>query len=96
MNLADQPQGERKSGAQPFETVAHCSDVVRDFLYVFDRGSGNLLIFEEKKVRERRLRAFDLRGKHGLLANIGVEQQRKIGQQRGESVQSPNRLICLL
>ncbi len=35
----------------------------------------------EEQVRKRRLRALNLRGEHRFFANIGIEEERKIGQE---------------
>jgi len=61
-----------------------------------DGHARRFVVFEEQEVRQRRLGAFDLRGEHRLLADVGVEKEAQVGQDRGQSVESPQRLVCLL
>ena len=76
MDLADEPQGERKAPAQPVEPMVQRRDVVRDLLDVIQRHARRFVVFKQQQVGERRLSALDLRGEHRLLANVSVDEQR--------------------
>ena len=82
---------EWKSLAQSSHTVLERSDVVGNLHHVVQRDAGRFLKFEEQEVRERRLRAFDLGGKHRLPAHIGIEEQVRIRQQRADAVEPAHR-----
>jgi hypothetical protein len=42
------------------------------------------------------LRPFDLRGEHGLLANVRVEELPRIGEQQRDTVETAERLIGVI
>lgn len=46
MDLADEPQGERQSPAQPLEAMVQRRDIVRDFLDVVQRYARRLVVFK--------------------------------------------------
>jgi hypothetical protein len=60
VHLADEPGAEWEVPAQAPNAMIQGSNVVRDFLYIIQRDPGDLIEFEEKQVRERRLRPLDL------------------------------------
>ena len=66
-------------------------DVVRDLDDVVERDAGRLLDLEEQQVGERGLRALDLRREHGFLADVGVEEERLVGQEGRDAVESAER-----
>ena len=88
VNFADEPVAERKILAQPTQPVFQGRHVVRDLHDIVERDAGRLVQFEQQEVGQRGLRALDLRGKDSLLADIGVEEEADVGQQRGKAVQA--------
>src|SRR5258705_446774 len=58
------------------------------------RGSVGLIQLKEEKIGERRLRSFDLRGKHGFFPNICVQKEREIREQRRSTVEPPESQQC--
>ena len=95
VDLADQPQGERKAAAQPIEAMVERRDVVRDFLNVVQRHAGRLVVFKQEQVGQRRLSALDLRREHRLLAHVGVDEQRQVRQYGSQAVEPAEGLVCL-
>lgn len=89
MHLADQPQRERKL-FQSLQPVHHRIDVVRDLANVVDRLPSLCFGLEAEKVGEGGLRAFDLRGEDGLLADVHVEEQFLARQQHRDAVKTTN------
>lgn len=71
------------------------ADVVGDLHYVVEGDAQGFLQLEQQQVRQRRLRAFDLRGQHRLAADIGVEKKVWIGQQGSNAIESSARQQCL-
>jgi hypothetical protein len=93
VNLPYEAEGERKAIAHPLEAVIQSCNIVRDFMHIVQRDARRLRILIEQKVRKRGLRPFDLRGKHSLLANVGVEEELEIGESGGHAVQSTDSLV---
>ncbi len=91
VDLADQAVGERKALAQPSQPVLERGDVVRDLDHVVERHPGRLVELEEEQVGQRRLRALDLRREHRLLADVGIEEERLVRQERRDAVEPPER-----
>jgi hypothetical protein len=91
MDLTDQPVRKRKAFAKPRQPVIEGPDAVRHFDDVIQRNARSLVQLEEKKVRERRLRSLDLRREHCLLANIAIEEERGLGKQSRNAVETPQR-----
>ena len=87
MNFANESVRERKPFAKSSESVIEGGDIIRDFHDVVERNAGRLLELEEKEIGERRLSSLDLRGKHGLLADVRVEEEVRVGKKRGNAVQ---------
>jgi hypothetical protein len=67
--------------------VFQSAHVARHLEHVVEWGAGRLLHLEEQQVGERRLRALDLRGEHGLLAHVAVEEEVGVREQGGDGVQ---------
>lgn len=91
MDLADQPVGQREAPAQPRQAMLQCGNVVGHLDHVVKGHSGRLFEFKEQQVGERRLGSFNLRGEHGLLADVGIEEEGLVGQQRGHAVEAAER-----
>ena len=87
VDLTNEAVRERKAFPQSGEPMFQSRDVVRDLDDVVERHARRLVELEEEQVRERRLRALDLRREHGLLADVGVEEERLVRQQRRDAVQ---------
>ena len=87
VDLADEPVREREAVGQTAEAVLQRSHVVGDLDHVVEGHAGRLVQLEEQQVREGGLRALDLGGEHCLLAHVGVEEERRVRQQRGDAVQ---------
>ena len=87
VDLPQQPVREREAAAQPLQAVFERGDVVGDLEHVVEGDAGRFVDLEQQQVRERRLRAFDLRGEHGLLADVGVEEELGVGQQSRDAVE---------
>jgi hypothetical protein len=60
--------------------VVHRGYVIGYFLDVRDRDARHLLAFEQQQIGERRLGALDLRGKHGFLPDVEIDEERRIGK----------------
>jgi hypothetical protein len=61
VHLADQPEGQGKPAAQALHAMFDGRDIVRDFAHIVDGNLWDLVAFEQQQVRQRRLRALDLR-----------------------------------
>jgi hypothetical protein len=88
MHLAQKAQGEREAVAKSSQAVVHGSDVVADLAHVVEGDAGLFLHLEKQEVGEGRLRAFDHRREHRLLANVRVEKERDVGQEQRNAVQT--------
>jgi hypothetical protein len=55
--------------------VLESPHVVRDLGDVVERDSRCLVDFEQHEVGDRRLRALDLGGEHGLLPDVRIEKE---------------------
>ena len=87
VHLADQAVRQREALAQAPQAVLEGGDVVRDFDDVIQRNAGCLRGLEEQQVRQRRLHAFDLRGEHGFLAHVDVEEEAPVREERRDAVE---------
>ena len=74
--------------AQAREAVLQRGDVVRDLDDVVERHAGRLVDLEQQQIRERGLRAFDLRREHRFSADVGVEEELGIRQQGRDAVEA--------
>jgi len=91
VDLADEVIGERKASPQARDPVLESRDVVRDLDHVIERHARRFVQLKEQQVRERGLRPFDLGGEDRLLAHVGVEEERLVGQQCRDAVESTER-----
>lgn len=57
------------------------SDRVADLPQVIQRHTGLLFQLEQQQVQQGRLGSLDHGGKHGLLADVQIEEQRGLWQQ---------------
>jgi hypothetical protein len=89
--LADQAVGERQALLDASKAVLQRRDVVGHFDNVIERHPGGGSDLEQQQVGQRRLGSLDLRRDNGLLADIAVEEQLGIRQQRGDAVQAAQR-----
>jgi len=69
--------------------VVQGCNVTRDLRDIVERNSGSLAELEQQQVRERRLRPLDLRRKQRLLADVAVEEERRVRQKCGQTVEPP-------
>jgi hypothetical protein len=74
MNLAEQAQGDGKPLLEPLQSVFHGRDIIGCLAQIVHQRRGTDPMFEEQQFGESRLRPFNLRGDHGLFANIEVEK----------------------
>ena len=95
VDLAQQPERKREPAPEPLDPVAQCGYVVRYLAHVFERDAGRLIALVEEEIGEGRLRAFDLRGDQRLLADVGIDEERGVRQQRGHTVELPERPVGL-
>ena len=65
--------------------------VVRNLPNVFQWDAGRLITLVQEKVREGRLRALDLRGDQRFLADVRVDEQRRVRQERRQPIESSKR-----
>ncbi len=91
VDLAYQPVGEREPRSQSGKPVVESGDVVGDLRDVADGRAGQFLQLEEQEVRQRRLRPLDLRGQHRFLADVRVQEERRVWQQRRDPVEATDR-----
>ena len=93
---AQEPHRERQPTAERREPVLERGDAAADLARVFHRHARLLVDLEEQQVGQRRLRAFDLRRQHRLLAHEAVEQQRRVRQVRRKRVEPAEREQCIV
>jgi hypothetical protein len=96
VHAAEEAHRERQAAAQGLEAVLERRDAATHLARVFHRHAGLLVDLVEQQVGEGRLRAFDLRREHRLLANEAVAQQRSVGQvdrERVEPAQGEQRVV---
>jgi hypothetical protein len=92
MYLANQTEGEREATTQPLKSMIEGSDIVGDFLHVIEGNAWDLGVFIEQQIGERGLRSLDLGRQHGLLADVGIEEEIEV-REGGHPIESSNRLI---
>jgi hypothetical protein len=84
----------------PLEDVQEVSKFTRSYclkgVAARRRYAGGFGTFKQHQVRKRRLCALDLRGEHGFLANVEVDEERGIRQNLYEAVQATKCLVCLV
>jgi hypothetical protein len=91
LNLPDEPVREGEAVADALQAVLQGGDVAGHLYDVVHRDAWHLVQLEEKQVRERGLRALDLRGEDGLLADVRIEEELSIGKQCGDAVEAAQR-----
>jgi hypothetical protein len=97
VNLPQQPVAEREfAGLDAPKPVIHGSDVVRGLLDIVKWDARNRLVLEQKKVGERGLGPFDLRGQHGLLADVRVQELTRFRKEQRHRVEPSQRLVGLV
>ena len=96
MDLPEQPVREREAAAQAVEPVGQRRDVVRHLDDVVERHAGRLLELEEQQVRQGRLGPLDLGREDRLLADVAVEEEVGVRQERREAVEPAERQEGLL
>ena len=81
MNLAQETIGKREFVLpQAIQAVVHSPDIIGDLDYIAILGNaGRVRSFESHQVRDGGLGSFDLRRKHGFLADIGIQEKAGIG-----------------
>jgi hypothetical protein len=89
--LAEQPIGDRNAFAHSLHAEFERSYVVRDLAHVVERNPGCFLDLEEEQIRERGLRAFDLRGEDCFLADEGIEEECGVGQETRHAIEASER-----
>lgn len=67
--------------------MIHGPDVIGHLLNVVQGHAGGFRVLEEQQVGERGLRALDLAGQHGLVADVHVEKERRLRQEQCHPVQ---------
>ena len=88
MNLKKQPEREGKPTPEPLDPVAQRDHIVRHLAHVLERNAGCLLAFVEQESGEGRLRAFDLLRDQRHFADVRVDEERSVREQRGHTVSS--------
>ena len=88
MNLPDQAVRQRETLSQAPQTVLESSHVVGHLAHIVKRSPGRFSQLEEKKIRQGRLRAFDLGGEHRFLSHIGVPKERLVRQECCDTVEA--------
>ena len=79
MNLVDQSEAQGEALSHAGDPMIHSADVVEGLARVSNGDTGRLVVLEEKKVRKRRLRSFDLRRQDCLFPDIRKEELVRIG-----------------
>ena len=88
MDLPDEPQADGQF-LEPFDPVLESGHVVQDLAHIPLRHAGSLRALEQQQVREGGLRALDLRGKHGFLSDVGIEQEFRVRQMGCDGIEPP-------
>lgn len=88
MHLTDQAAGDRQALLQPAQPVMEGGDVARDLDHVVERHPRRLVDLEQQEIREGGLRAFDLRGENGFLADVRVQEVGPVREQGRDAVEA--------
>lgn len=96
MDLTNEPIAQREPTVESFQSMVQSLDVVGRLLNVTDRDARGNILLEQEQIRERGLRSLDLGGQDRFLADVGVEELSRIGQEESYAIQSPERLICVV
>ena len=87
MNLADEADGNRQVGLAR-QAVLHRAHVVDHFVHVARTAFAEDVGFGGEKILEGTLRPLDLAREYGLLANVHVDEQVRIGQGLYRAIQA--------
>jgi hypothetical protein len=90
VNLAQEPQAQRQLVAGTAQPVLEGGHIARHLGHIVERHVLHALGLEGEQVRERGLCALDLRREDRLLANVEVNENLRVGQQAGETVETPS------
>jgi hypothetical protein len=88
MDLAKESVREGQAAACPLETVVERAYVVRHLRDVVAGNSWRFCEFEQEQLGKRGLGSFDLRREQGLLSDIAIQEEVRVGQQGRDTVQS--------
>src|SRR5690606_69168 len=91
VDLPDQAIREGKLFTKARQPVVERSNVIGDFDHVLEWHARRLVQLEKQKVGKRGLRAFDLGGEDGLLADVAVKEERLVRQQGRDAVEPTER-----
>lgn len=94
MNLADESHGHRQFG-QPGAPTIHRTDVVHHFFDVAGASLTKKVSFGGEEVLKRALGSLNLARKHGLLADVHVDEEVGIRQRLDGAIQSAQRAVGL-
>jgi hypothetical protein len=91
VNFPKEAIGERESAAQSFQAMIERGDVIGDLRDVVEGNPRRLFHFKQEEIGKRRLRPFDLGRKNGLLADVGVKEELRVGEKGRSAVESSER-----
>jgi hypothetical protein len=94
VNFLDKPDGEREF-RQAGQPVVHRTNVVHYFRHVLRLGRREDAGLGREKIVQRALRAFDLAGKHRLLAHIHENEEVRVRQCQNRAVEPAKRPVGL-
>ena len=96
VNSPQQPQAQGRTALQPVQAMIYRGGIVGDLADVVQRHARRILCLELQQFRKRGLRALDLRREQCLLADIHVDQQRWVRQNRCDPVEATQGLVRAL
>lgn len=91
VHFTQQAHAQRQPAFQPLQAALQRHHAAAHLARIGYRHAWLLFDLVQQQVRERRLRALDLRRQHRLLAHEAVEQQGRIGQVRGDGIEPAER-----
>jgi hypothetical protein len=92
VHLSEEADGHRKAVADPGEAVLHCGHVILDLVRVFDFVGPDLLPgFEQQQLADVGFRSFDAGTEGRFEAQMGTDQQVRVGQQATDSSEAVHR-----
>jgi hypothetical protein len=91
VHLAQESVGDGKAAPDALESMLQRGDITGDLGHVVQRNTWRFLQLVEEQVGQRGLRPFYLGREHRLFANVGVEEQMRVGQQGADTVQPSQR-----
>lgn len=94
MDLAEQPEAQGELVlAEPDQPMVHSGDVVHDLFEVCRALLPLLAGLESEDVVERALGPLDLRAQDRLLAHVHRDEQVRVREDRGDTVEPPERAV---